>query len=728
MSEPIPIARGLEHHRAGRLDEAAAVYRQVLHEKPGHGEALYLLGLIALQRGRGAEAVQLAEQAIAANAQQPEPHNLRGQALLREGKPAEAVASFRQALAVVPGFAEAQYYLGASLLLEGRLDEAIAALEQALRLEPRRAVAHLNLGRARRARDDLPGALECFRRAADLEPRMVEPVAALADVYAAQGQPAEAIPLWEKALALAPNRATLHGGLADARHALGDVAGAVEAYGRAVALDERLASAWWGMGCAQLTLNHYAAAAESLGRAVALDQDHGEARHNLGRALFEIGQIDAALDAFRAVIARHGPNEMTLGMIATIIPGSPRASQQTILAERRTWAAHCAPSGPARTFANLRDAQRRPLRLGYVSSFFQHRNWMKPVWGLINHHDRAQFEIHLFSDAAAAQIKHGYRPDGRDQFHDITGLSNAEVADLIEREGIDLLIDLNGYSKLPRLPLFPMRPAPLVVSWFSLYATSGLSCFDALLVDEHVILAEEEPFCSEPVVRLPACYLTFEVGYPVPEVGPQPCLLRGQFTFGCLAPQYKITTEAVAAWSRILQSSSGSRLLLKNKLLGTPDTRRFMESLFARFDIPAERVILEGPDEHYTFLARYNDIDLALDTFPYNGGTTTEEALWQGVPVLTFFGDRWTSRISASIQRYAELTEFNAVDVDDYVRRAVTLANDPGTPARLDELRQTLRERVRRSSLGDVSRFARLIEGEYLRLWERWCAGTAGRA
>src|SRR5205814_751671 len=138
----------------------------------------------------------------------------------------------------------------------------------------------------------------------------------------------------------------------------------------------------------------------------------------------------------------------------------------------------------------------------------------------------------------------------------------------------------------------------------------------------------------------------------VPDVTPPPCLRRGQVTFGCLAPQYKITTQAVEAWSRILHGSPGTRLLVKNKLLGKPDTRRFLEGLFARFGIGRDRLALEGPDEHYTFLARYDAVDLVLDTFPYNGGTTTEEALWQGVPVLAFAGDRWTARISASIVRY----------------------------------------------------------------------------
>src|SRR5262249_3734052 len=155
------------------------------------------------------------------------------------------------------------------------------------------------------------------------------------------------------------------------------------------------------------------------------------------------------------------------------------------------------------------------------------RNWMKPVWGLINHHDRDRFEIHLFSDGPEAAIGQSYRKDPRDRFHDTSGLANPALAQLIEELEIDLLIDLNGYSRPSRLPLFNLRPAPVQAAWFNMYATSGLSGFDYLIGDEHVIPPEEEQFYGERVVRVSGSYLTFEVTYPVPDVAPPPCLQGG---------------------------------------------------------------------------------------------------------------------------------------------------------------------------------------------------------
>jgi Flp pilus assembly protein TadD len=564
----------------------------------------------------------------------------------------------------------------------------------------------------------LEEAAACFRRTADLDPGSAGPVGRWAEALLTLGKAVEAAPLFERALALAPDDGGLHAGLGDAWHAQGDLGRAVTAYRRAVELDPGSARAWWGLGCALAPQGEPAAAAESLRRLVGLAPDRGEAHHNLGKALFDLGQTDAALEAFRRAAALLSPGEETLGMIAVLIPGCPGAENRAVREARRAWAERCATPAPARG-SRRTPADDGRLRVGYVSAFFQDRNWMKPVWGLVNHHDRARFEVHLFSDAPEPAVRHGYVKDPRDRFHDISGLSNAEAARLVEGQGIDLLIDLNGYSRLGRLPLFALRPAPVQVAWFNLFATSGMDCFDYLIGDRHVLPADEEEFYSERVVRVPGCYLTFEVTYPVPEVAPPPCRSGGPVTFGCLAPQYKLTPQVAEAWSRILRGSPGSRLVLKNVALKSAGNRRYVQDLFAGLGVAPERLELGGPAEHFAFLEKYGAIDVALDTFPYNGGTTTMEALWQGVPVLTFTGDRWASRISASLLHNAGLTEFVAPDLECYVARARELANDPETPARLDGLRRDMRERLRRAPVCDVRAFARDMEREYEGMWRR---------
>jgi protein O-GlcNAc transferase len=424
----------------------------------------------------------------------------------------------------------------------------------------------LNQAREHHRAGRLDAAAARYRRVLQVEPTQVDALTGLADVLESLGRNGEAILLLEEAVKRSPLSGLLQGRLADALHAQGDLSRAIEAYGKAVEREPDLAGPWWGLGCALASLGDHASAAESFRRLVMLQRDHGMALHNLGKSLFELGQVDAAIQAFRKSVDHLSP-EMTglpLGNIAVAIPGSPTANNQDNLDARRYWSTRCLPQPRLdKQIADRGVDHGRPLRLGYVSAFFDKRNWMKPVWGLINHHDRDRFEIHLFSDRPEAAIGRAYRRDPRDHFHDTSGLANPAMAQLIEELEIDLLIDLNGYSRPSRLPVFVLRPAPVQVAWFNMFATSGLGSFDYLVGDKHVIPREEERFYTERVVRVPGSYLTFEVTYPVPDVVPPPCLKAGALTFGCLAPQYKITTEVLEVWSGILRKSSGSRLILR---------------------------------------------------------------------------------------------------------------------------------------------------------------------
>jgi predicted O-linked N-acetylglucosamine transferase (SPINDLY family) len=578
-----------------------------------------------------------------------------------------------------------------------------------------RAGQHQRAGR-------LDEAIALYRRVLQSDPAHVEALCRLSDSLESLGRTGEAIPILEKAVKKSPNSGPLRARLGDAFHAQGDLTRAIEAYGKAVEREPTLVGPWWGLGCAFASLGDHASAAESFRRLIALQPDHGMALHNLGKSLFELGQVDAAIESFHRSID-HLPEDsrcLALGNIAVAIPGASSAQNRDFLEARRAWAMNCLPPPLApRGSGNQGPASKCPIRVGYVSAFFQKRNWMKPVWGLINHHDRDRFEIHLFSDGTGSNIGDEYEGDPRDRFHEVQTLSNPALAHLISQLEIDILVDLNGYSRPSRLPLFALRPAPVQVAWFNMFATSGLGGIDYLIGDHHVIPVDEEACYSERVVRVPGTYLTFEVRYPVPDVAPPPCLERGSLTFGCLAPQYKITTEVVRAWATILKESPGTRLLLKNVVLGRPAAHDFVHGLFDRYSIPAERIILEGPADHYHFLERYSDIDIALDTFPYNGGTTTMESMWQGVPVLTFSGDRWAARISTSLLREAGLPEFVAADLEGYIARAVALAGDPATPERLAGLRRTLRDHLRARPVCDVGALARNMEEVYLRIWQQ---------
>jgi predicted O-linked N-acetylglucosamine transferase (SPINDLY family) len=292
-------------------------------------------------------------------------------------------------------------------------------------------------------------------------------------------------------------------------------------------------------------------------------------------------------------------------------------------------------------------------------------------------------------------------------------MSNGEIAALVERCGIDVLVDLNGYSNMRRFRLFARRLAPAMIGWFNLYATSGMSSIDYLIGDHEVVPPDEEIFYTEKVCRVEGSYLTFEVSYPVPEVGLRPWSQGQGIVFGAMASQYKITNQVIETWSRILRASPRSTLLVKNRQMGTQSGRDNLAARFRTWGVGANQLRFEGPEEHFDFLKAYERVDVALDPFPYNGGTTTTEALWQGVPVVTFDGDRWASRTSASILRAAGFGEFVAPDVARYVSLAVELANEPRSRPRLEDLRHNMRARLRNSSVCDTGGFARQMETIY---------------
>jgi protein O-GlcNAc transferase len=542
-----------------------------------------------------------------------------------------------------------------------------------------------------------------------------EEVLAEARSLLSRGAVKDAIAILQGAARLSPSNADLAVRLGYSLHRNGQVTAAAAEYRRALTLDPKRFDAWYALGSAELQGAHHASAIRCFHKALAFRPGTARVHFDLGRAFFGTGEIDAALDNLRIAAAdRSEVRREALARIARYIPGSPPSDNAAVLEARREWAKE-----EAIAEGSLDRPDRSPilgsrkLRVGYVSAFFGPPQWLKPVWGVINHHDRERFEIHLISDGDPPGKESGYVEHPGDRFHDVRTLTNRELAATVGRLGIDVLIDLNGYSFQERFGFFMRRPAPVIVGWFNMYATSGVDAFDYIVGDDAVIPKDEDRFYTEGVVRVPGSYLAFSVPYSVPDVAPPPCLAKGYVTFGSFASQYKITDGVLGAWAMVLRQTPGSRLLLKNRALADASNRAALRKRFRRHGILAERVALEGPDEHREFLAAYASVDIALDTFPYNGGTTTMESLWQGVPVLAFNGDRWVSRITRSLLVAGGLGEWCAADLAGYVAKATALATSATTPAELAVLRSNMRARLSASQVCDSAGLCIALEGIY---------------
>ena len=359
------------------------------------------------------------------------------------------------------------------------------------------------------------------------------------------------------------------------------------------------------------------------------------------------------------------------------------------------------PRPPPRRVGN------RPLRVGYVSADFCQHTVGLFVKDVLRAHDPARVAAFAYGAGAVKDwVTEAIRLATR--FRDVAALDDAALAALIRQDEIDVLVDLSGHTGGSRLTVFAHRPAPVQVAWLGYFATTGLTCLDAVLLDEwHVPPGTEAQFV-EPIVRLPGGRFCYR---PVPwapaAVAPPPCLASGGISFGSFNNTAKLNGGVFDVWARVLAAVPGSRLVLKWRNFNDDALRRSVRDAFAQRGIDPDRIELRGPSFHAGLLAEYGDIDIALDPFPFTGGLTSCEALWMGVPVVTWPQGRVVSRQGFSLLSAIGLAELAARDADDYLRIAVELAADR---ERLVALRVTMRERMRASVLMDVAGFTRRLE------------------
>lgn len=493
---------------------------------------------------------------------------------------------------------------------------------------------------------------------------------------------------------------------------------ALRAYDEMVGLKGATASVWNKIGDLLSLVGEFAQAIGAFERALELDATNAATHHNLARALFALGDVDRSLDLLRRASTLTDELHPWQG-IANLVPNAPLSTNAEIMAARTDWATRL----DAKSSKTLRKSRRiptlslekeKPIRIAYLSAHFAGRNYMKPVWGVINRHNRETFRVDLLSDKKLDTRFPGYHPNASDTVTDVCRLNDDELAELVEDREIDILVDLSAYSHQRRMSFFLKKVAPVTIAWFNMFATSGFPAFDHIVGDKYVVLPEEEQYYVEGVLRLPCSYLTFQVDYPVPDVSTLPCLTTGRFTFGSLVSQYKITPPVFDAWSEILKKSSGSQLLLANADLKSPHNRNYVQEQFQSRGVAADQLRFLPPTDHEAFLTYYDQIDLALDAFPYNGGTTTMEALWQGVPVLTKEGDRWAARTSQSLLCECHLSDFVAKDLSGYIDQAVGWATNKSAWQKLSNLRSTMRARLRASSVCDCELLTRELEKLYL--------------
>jgi protein O-GlcNAc transferase len=707
----------LRHHQSGRLANAEALYRQILAVQPNHADALHLLGVIAHQAGRHDLATEWIRQAIVLNPNNPAAHSNLGEAHYAAGRMEDAIASYRRALQLKFDYPEACNNLGNALRARGRTAEAIAAFRRALHLKPDVPEVHYNLGNALRDGGQLDEAVAAFRGALQLKPELAEVQNDLGSALMDRGQLNEALAAFRRALELKPDYPEAHNNLGNALRAGGQIDEAVAAFHRALELKPRYPDAHANLGVALAALGRLDEAIAAFRYALQIEPDFPEAHNNLGNVLKDLCQLDEAIAAFRRAFHFKPEFAGARSNLVYTLNFHPGYDARAIAEECARWQQqHAAPlRASIRPHGNTRNLARR-LRIGYVSSNFYFQAECFFVIPLFEAHDHSLCEVHAYSDVLRPDFITERLEDSVDVWRDVRALSDEQLAGQIREDSIDVLVDLSMHMSRNRLPLFARRPAPVQVAWLAYPGSTGLHSIGYRLTDAHMEPPEEDSaWSAEEPVRLPDCWCCYGQIGESPEINELPALTADGVTFGSLNNFAKVHEGVLARWARVLEAVKGSRLVM---LCPEGRTRERVLAFFGARGIGAERVKLLGVLSLWDYLRLYQRIDLGLDPFPYNGITTTCDALWMGVPVLTLPGTMPASRAGLSLLSSVGLGELAAYSEEDYVRMAVELA---GNLPRLAELRATLRPRMLASPLMDAPRFARNIEAAYRSMWERWC-------
>lgn len=563
-----------------------------------------------------------------------------------------------------------------------------------------------------------------FEQAIALDGAFLDAHNNLGNALSALGYMPEAIGSYQHALALQPDNATIHNNLGNTLARIGRAEEAVSHYRHALRLRPDNAQIHNNLGNVLATLGRSREAIGHYERAIAIHPDSAEAHGNLANALAACGHADEAFERFERALVLTPESEATHSNLLLVLNTSARFDAASV------FAAHCRYAERFETplkhlwpeHMNDRSPD-RPLRIGYVSSDLRMHSVAWFIEPVLANHDRRQFQIYAYSaheveDEVSQRLRSHVT-----QWRRLAGLSDEEVAMGIQEDRIDILVDLNGHTAMNRLLVFARKPAPVQVTWLGYPNTTGLAAMDYRLTDRFADPAGmTECYHTETLLRLPECFSCYRPPAAAPEVGVLPGGERGAVTFGSFNTRSKIGPEVVALWACVLRAVPGSRLMLKGKGYDDESVQEALLDAFRVHGIGEDRVqLFGGHDTHAEHLRRYHDIDIALDPFPYNGTTTTCDALWMGVPVVTLAGTTHVSRVGVSLLNHLGLNDWIANSEREYVEIAARWAADV---QRLATLRRELRVRMAHSPLTDAATFTRHLESAYRYMWQYWCCAS----
>lgn len=712
---------GVVLQQLGRHDEAEASYRRVLSLQRDYADAWLNLGVALNQSDRPDDAEECFREVLRLRPASASAHANLGAVLERQGRLEEAERCYRQVVASRPESVDGHIGLGRVQRMLGRGEESERSLACALALDTDDARAHAELALSLLELGRLEDADRHFKEARRLDPQDVSVLGNHGNLLCQLERFTEAEYCYRLALDIDPDQAGLHGNLGKLLKNIGRLVDAENSFRQALRLNPDNLEIQNRLGLVlheQGRLDEAEACYRRILQADPADPAATAAIINLGCTLLAQGRPREAADCFRKSIATapdqaaiHSNLLYALALDESVDPESlfiehKRVGEQLEAPYRNAWGTHTNPRDPGRC-----------LQVGFVSAdFYDHAvaSFIEPVLSelagnraLVLH----AYYNHFINDAVTQRLRQHFA-----HWHRVSALGDKEMADKIRADGIDILIDLSGHTGYNRLPVFARKPAPVQASWIGYPGTTGLAAMDYYLADRFVLppgLYDDQ--FTEKIVRLPA-NAPFTPSAEAPDINPLPALTRGHVTFGSFNRVDKLSRDVVRLWSRLLRALPGSRLLLGSMpLSGHQD---MLLSWFAEEGIARERLDLYPRGSMKSYLALYHHVDLCLDTFPYNGGTTTHHALWMGVPTLTLAGRDARSRVGVAILSQFGLEDFVAADHEDFVARGLSWSTRLDA---LDALRRGMRPRLQASPARKPAVIAAGLDRALRHMWRRWC-------
>jgi predicted O-linked N-acetylglucosamine transferase (SPINDLY family) len=712
------LREAIRQHRAGRLAGAEMAYSRAVALRPEEPDPLQMLGVVIAQAGRVDEGEAMIRRAIAMSPKNAGYYANLGYVLAESGRKEEAVAAFAQAVSLNPQDSGARLNLAHALREIGRLDDFVSEYRESFRLKPPSAEMLHEMGATLLKLKMLPEAINCYTQAVQLRPDVLELKDILYSALLDSGRVEEAETIVRQLLALRPNDPSGWFKLGNLLHDQRHFAGAIDAYRKSLNIEPSIA-ARHNLGSALRGAQRPQEAVEQYQNVVSMGYDGFDLRYHMGLALWDMHESEQAMAWFRRALELKPDPQVESGVIFAqhFFPDVEPASTHAALSH---WNENYVRPLSKNIVPHTNDsAPDRRLRVGYVARHLGDHPVGRFLLQLLSHHNRSNVEVFCYCDDGSDAIGTRLR-EHIEIWRPTLGVSDEQLAEQIRADRIDILVDLMMHCGANRLMTFARKPAPVQVAYLAYPGSTGLETMDYRLTDPFLDPPgnAEEPLYSEKTVRLPHTFWCYLEPGEAPAVGPLPADAAKSVMFGCLNSIRKVNERVAAQWSRILLQMPGSRLTL---VAPEGPFRQRPLKMFADHGVAAERLTFVGALSLTDYFAEYNRIDIALDPFPYPGGTTTCDALWMGVPVITLGGPTPISRGGVSILSNLGLEALVTWHPDKYVHTAVNLARD--LPA-VRSLRSSLRERMGQSTLMNGPQFARDVENAYRLMWSTWCASN----